>query len=301
MSGVWPLNSVRIADIGGYEGQEVRIQGWLYNKRSSGKIYFLIVRDGSGFVQAVAVRGEILDDQYDLCGALTQESSIIVTGRVRADERAMGGFELTLTGLELVQVAEEYPITLKERGVDFLLDHRHLWIRSPRQHAALLIRDEVIAAAEEWLRTKGFIKLDSPILTPAACEGTTTLFETDYFGEKAYLSQSGQLYVEAGCMAFGKVYCFGPTFRAEKSKTRRHLIEFWMIEPEMAYATQDDNMVVQEQFVSYIVKRCLENRRDELVLLGRDLSKLKAVTAPFPRVSYDEAVKMLHSEGREFK
>ncbi|HBK60922.1 MAG TPA: asparagine--tRNA ligase, partial [Firmicutes bacterium] len=284
------MDSVRIADIGGYEGQEVRIEGWLYNKRSSGKIHFLIVRDGSGFLQTVAVRGELAADQFDLCGGLTQESSIVVTGRVRADERAMGGFELTLTGIELVQLAKEYPITLKEHGVDFLLDHRHLWIRSPRQHAALLIRDEVIAAAEEWLRTNGFIKLDSPILTPAACEGTTTLFETDYFGEKAYLSQSGQLYVEAGCMAFGKVYCFGPTFRAEKSKTRRHLIEFWMIEPEMAYATQDDNMVVQEQFVSHIVKRCLENRHDELVLLGRDLSKLEAVTAPFPRVSYDEAV-----------
>jgi len=301
MSGVWPLDSVRVADIGGYEGQEVRIQGWLYNKRSSGRIYFIIVRDGSGFLQAVAIRGEIPDEQFDLCGVLTQESSIIVTGRVRADKRAMGGFELTLTGLEPVQVAEEYPITLKEHGVDFLLDHRHLWIRSPRQHAALLIRDEVIAAAEEWLRTNDFIKLDSPILTPAACEGTTTLFETDYFGEKAYLSQSGQLYVEAGCMAFGKVYCFGPTFRAEKSKTRRHLIEFWMIEPEMAYATQDDNMVVQEQFVSHIVKRCLENRRDELLLLERDLSRLEAVTAPFPRVSYDEAVEMLRSEGREFE
>lgn len=294
------MQAVRIANISRHDGEEVKIQGWLYNKRSSGSIAFLIVRDGSGFIQAVAVRNDLSEEQFELCRAVNQESSIVVTGRVRADQRAAGGYELTLTGIEVVQMAEEYPITHKEHGVDFLLDHRHLWIRSPKQHAALMVRNQVIAAAEEWLRTNGFIKVDAPILTPAACEGTTTLFETDYFGEKAYLSQSGQLYAEAAAMAFGNVYVYGPTFRAEKSKTRRHLIEFWMIEPEMAYADQDDNMVVQEQFVSHIVKRCLENRRDDLIALGRDLSKLEAVKAPFPRITYDEAVDMLNASGREF-
>ncbi|HAN86243.1 MAG TPA: asparagine--tRNA ligase, partial [Firmicutes bacterium] len=271
------MQSVRIADIRAHDGEDVTIRGWLYNKRSSGSIHFLIVRDGTGFLQAVAVRGEVPDDQFEMCDNLTQESSIVVTGHIRADRRAAGGFEMSVTNIELVQMSEDYPITLKEHGVDFLLDHRHLWIRNPRQHAALLVRHEIIAAAEDWLRNNGFIKVDAPILTPAACEGTTTLFETDYFGEKAYLSQSGQLYNEAACMAFGKVYCYGPTFRAEKSKTRRHLIEFWMIEPEMAFATQEDNMVVQEEFVSYIVQRCLANRREELITLGRDLSKLECI------------------------
>jgi len=298
---VWLLQSVRIADIREHDGEEVTIKGWLYNKRSSGGIHFLIIRDGTGFMQAVAVRGEIPDDQFELCNNLTQESSILVTGRIRADKRAAGGFEMSATGVGLVQLAEEYPITLKEHGVDFLLDHRHLWIRNPRQHAALLVRDEVISAAEDWLRSNGFVKIDAPILTPAACEGTTTLFETDYFGEKAYLSQSGQLYNEAACMAFGKVYCYGPTFRAEKSKTRRHLIEFWMIEPEMAYATQEDNMVIQEEFLSYIVQRCLAKRRQELITLERDLSKLECIVPPFPRLSYDEAVELLHGEGKEFE
>ncbi|MEA4885020.1 MAG: asparagine--tRNA ligase [Clostridia bacterium] len=295
------METVRIADIGKHDGQSVRIQGWLYNKRSSGKIHFLIVRDGSGFVQAVAVRGELPDDQFHMCSELTQESSVIVSGLVRGDSRAAGGYELTLTGIELVQMAMEYPITLKEHGVDFLLDNRHLWLRSPKQHAALMVRHEVIASAQEWLNSHGFIRVDSPILTPAACEGTTTLFETDYFGEKAYLSQSGQLYNEAACMAFGKVYCFGPTFRAEKSKTRRHLIEFWMLEPEMAYATQEDNMVVQEQMVSFIVQSCLSRRRNELLTLERDLTKLEKIVPPFPRVTYDEAVEMLHAAGKEFE
>jgi asparaginyl-tRNA synthetase len=295
------LQSVRIADIKAHDGEDVTIRGWLYNKRSSGSIHFLIVRDGTGFLQTVAVRGEVPDDQFELCNNLAQESSIVVTGRIRADRRAVGGFEMSASSIELVQMSEDYPITLKEHGVDFLLDHRHLWIRNPRQHAALLVRHEIIAAAEDWLRNNGFIKVDAPILTPAACEGTTTLFETDYFGEKAYLSQSGQLYNEAACMAFGKVYCYGPTFRAEKSKTRRHLIEFWMIEPEMAYATQEDNLVVQEEFVSYIVQRCLANRREELITLERDLSKLECIVPPFPRISYDEAVELLNAEGREFE
>jgi asparaginyl-tRNA synthetase len=294
------LQVTRIADLSRHEGEEVGIQGWLYNKRSSGSISFLIIRDGSGFVQAVAVKAELAPEVYELCDTVTQESSLRITGIVRRDARASGGYELTLTGIEIVALAQEYPISLKEHGADFLLDHRHLWIRGPRQHAALMVRNEVIAAAEGWLRSNGFVKVDAPILTPAACEGTSTLFETDYFGEKAYLSQSGQLYAEAAAMAFGKVYVYGPTFRAEKSKTRRHLIEFWMIEPEVAYADQDDNMVIQEQFVSHIVKSCLQNRRQELTLLGRDLSALEVIEPPFPRVTYDEAVDMLHAAGFEF-
>ena len=232
------LQVARVAELSRYEGEEVRIQGWLYNRRSSGKIAFLIVRDGSGFVQAVAVSNELDPETFKLCISIPQESSVVVDGRVRQDARAAGGYELLLTGIQLVSAAEEYPITLKEHGVDFLLDHRHLWIRGPRQHAALMVRHEVIAAAEGWLRSNGFIKVDAPILTPAACEGTSTLFETDYFGEKAYLSQSGQLYAEAAAMAFGRVYVFGPTPRREV-QDRRHLIEFWMIEPEMAYADQE--------------------------------------------------------------
>lgn len=294
------MQVTRIADLSRHEGDEIRIQGWLYNKRSSGSISFLIIRDGSGFVQAVAAKSELDPTVYELCTTVTQESSVTVSGIVRRDARASGGYELTLTGIEIVHLAEEYPISLKEHGADFLLDHRHLWIRGPRQHAALMVRDEVISAAEGWLRDNGFVKVDAPILTPAACEGTSTLFETDYFGEKAFLSQSGQLYAEAAAMAFGKVYVYGPTFRAEKSKTRRHLIEFWMIEPEMAYADQDDNMVVQEQFVSHIVQTCLANRRAELTLLGRDLSRLEAIKPPFPRVTYDEAVEILHAAGHEF-
>ncbi|MCR4424689.1 MAG: asparagine--tRNA ligase [Firmicutes bacterium] len=298
---VWILESVRIRDIGQHEGGEVTVRGWLFNKRSSGRIHFLIIRDGTGFLQAVAVRGEMPDDQFELCGTITQESSVVVRGQVRADERAMGGYELSVTSVELIQMASDYPITKKEHGVDFLMDNRHLWIRSPKQHAALLVRHEVIRAAQDYLNENGFIRVDAPILTPSACEGTTTLFETDYFGEKAYLSQSGQLYNEATCLAFGRVYCFGPTFRAEKSKTRRHLIEFWMIEPEMAYADQEDNMAVQEEMVSFMVRRCLENRGRELRLLERDLSKLKNIKPPFPRISYDDAVALLRTEGREFQ
>lgn len=288
-----------IATVGMFRDEEVELRGWLYNKRSSGRIHFLELRDGTGFIQCVAVRGEVPDEQFEAAGRLTQESSIKLTGTVREDKRAKGGYELTVKGLEIFQVADEYPITPKEHGVDFLMDNRHLWIRHKKQHAILMIRHEVIAAAQEYLNGNGFIRVDCPILTPAACEGTTTLFETQYFEEKAYLSQSGQLYNEADAMAFGKVYCFGPTFRAEKSKTRRHLIEFWMLEPEMAWCDQEQNQKVQEELVSHMVQRVLERRRPELELLERDISKLENIKPPFPRISYDDAIAMLREAGHD--
>lgn len=288
-----------IAAIGKFKDEEVELRGWLYNKRSSGRIHFLELRDGTGFIQCVAVKGEVPDEQFESAGKLTQESSIKLTGTVREDKRAKGGYEITVKSIEVFQVADEYPITPKEHGVDFLMDNRHLWIRHKKQHAILLIRHEVIAAAQAYLNDNGFIRVDSPILTPAACEGTTTLFETEYFEEKAYLSQSGQLYNEADALAFGKVYCFGPTFRAEKSKTRRHLIEFWMLEPEMTWCDQDQNQRVQEELVSYIVQRVVERRRPELELLERDISKLENIKPPFPRLSYDDAIAMLKEAGHE--
>ena len=288
-----------IAAIGKFKDEEVELRGWLYNKRSSGRIHFLELRDGTGFIQCVAVKGEVPDEQFESAGKLTQESSIKLTGTVREDKRAKGGYEITVKSIEVFQVADEYPITPKEHGVDFLMDNRHLWIRHKKQHAILLIRHEVIAAAQAYLNDNGFIRVDSPILTPAACEGTTTLFETEYFEEKAYLSQSGQLYNEADALAFGKVYCFGPTFRAEKSKTRRHLIEFWMLEPEMTWCDQDQNQRVQEELVSYIVQRVVERRRPELELLERDISKLENIKPPFPRISYDDAIAMLKEAGHE--
>lgn len=288
-----------IANIGRYKDEEVELRGWLYNKRSSGRIHFLELRDGTGFIQCVAVKGEVPDEQFEAAGKLTQESSIKLTGTVREDKRAKGGYELTVSGIEVFQVADEYPITPKEHGVDFLMDNRHLWIRHKKQHAILMIRHEVIAAAQEYLNGNGFIRVDCPILTPAACEGTTTLFETQYFEEKAYLSQSGQLYNEADAMAFGKVYCFGPTFRAEKSKTRRHLIEFWMLEPEMAWCDQEQNQRVQEELVSHMVQRVVERRRPELELLERDISKLENIKPPFPRISYDDAIAMLKEAGHD--
>jgi asparaginyl-tRNA synthetase len=290
-----------IKDIGQHTGQEVELRGWLYNKRSSGKIQFLLVRDGTGIIQGVMVKNEVAPEVFEAAKGLTQESSIKVRGVVRADERAPGGYELTITDLEIVQLAEEYPITPKEHGVEFLMNHRHLWLRSQKQHAIMKIRHEIVRACRDFLDHRGFTLIDAPILISTAAEGTTTLFETDYFGEKAYLSQTGQLYMEAAAMAFGKVYCFGPTFRAEKSKTRRHLIEFWMIEPEMAYYTNEDNMRLQEEFVSYIVQRVLENRRDELAILERDVSKLEMVKPPFPRISYDDAVKLLQENGSEIQ
>jgi asparaginyl-tRNA synthetase len=291
----------RIEDLPGRIGQEVLLQGWLYNRRSSGKLEFLQVRDGSGTVQCVASKADLAEDVFARCANVTQESAVRVLGIVREDKRAPSGVELTLQGLEIVSPSQDYPITPKDHGTPFLLDHRHLWIRSQRQHAILRIRHTLIEACRDFLNRDGFILADAPIFTPNACEGTTTLFETEYFDEKAYLTQSGQLYNEATAMAFGKTYCFGPTFRAEKSKTRRHLIEFWMIEPEVAYATLDDVMVLIERFVESIVARVLDQRREELKLLERDLAPLERVRTPFPRISYEEAAKILRERGLPFE
>ena len=273
---------VYIRDIAQYVGQEITIKGWLYNKRDKGRLQFLLVRDGTGTIQAVAFEKELIARGFAVAREVTQESSLIVTGTVRADSRAPGGYEMSLTDVQIVQLAQDYPITPKEHGIDFLMDNRHLWIRSSQQWAILRVRATVISAIRDWLDNHGFLLVDTPILTPAACEGTTTLFETEYFGEKAYLTQSGQLYNEATIAAFGRVYCFGPTFRAEKSKTRRHLIEFWMVEPEMAYADLDECMRVEEQFVSYIVQRALEERAEELKILERDTTALQKHPAAFP-------------------
>jgi asparaginyl-tRNA synthetase len=288
---------VYVQDIGQHEGKEATIKGWLYNKTDKGKLQFLLVRDGTGVIQAVAFQDDVPAEAFEATQQATQESSIIVSGTVRADKRAPGGYELTVRNLELVQLAEPYPITPKEHGVGFLMDHRHLWLRSSRQHAILRIRAEVIRACRDYLDDHGFILVDTPILTPAACEGTSTLFETDYFGESAYLAQSGQLYSEASIGSLGKVYCFGPTFRAEKSKTRRHLLEFWMVEPEMAYADLEDCMQLAEGFVSYIVQSVLDKQRAQLEVLERDTTLLEKVEAPFPRISYDEAIEILKGKG----
>src|SRR4051812_47701852 len=292
-----------IVSIGQHVGEEVTIKGWLYNLRESGKLLFPIFRDGTGLIQRVVPKNAVSPELFDRIKNLTQESSVIVRGKVRAEKRAVGGFELDVTDLEVVQKvpeSEPYPISLKEHGVDFLMENRHLWVRSPRQVAILRIRAEIIKAARDFFDERGFTLTDPPILTPAACEGTSTLFEVDYFEDKAYLTQSGQLYIEATAMALGKVYSFGPTFRAEKSKTRRHLTEFWMVEPEVAYAELNDIMDLAEQFISFIVKRCLDHRRAELETIGRDISKLENVKPPFPRITYDDAVKILqegHAKG----
>ena len=295
------MNQTYIRDVSKHVGQEIHLKGWLYNMRSSGKLMFPQIRDGSGIIQGVVFKKNVSEQVWNDCEKLTQESSIIVTGKVRADERAPGGYELDVTGVEVLQIAHDYPITPKEHGVEFLMDNRHLWLRSKRQHAILSIRAEVIRAVRDFFDSNGFLLMDTPIFTPAACEGTTTLFEVDYFEDaKAYLTQSGQLYNEATAAAFGKVYCFGPTFRAEKSKTRRHLTEFWMVEPEVAYAELDDIMNLAEEFITFIVHRVIENRRAELTELERDISKLEAIARPFPRLQYDDAVKMLqeaHSKG----
>ena len=295
------LQKATIRDIAKYDGEEVEIRGWVYNKRSSGKIHFLLIRDGTGIIQGVAGKNDVSPEVFESFNPLTQESSIIVTGKVRADKRAPGGYELTLTGLKVIQIVKDYPISPKEHGVEFLMEHRHLWLRSKKQHATMLIRHEIIKSIRNFLDNNGFILMDTPILTPSACEGTTTLFETPYFDTKAYLTQSGQLYNEANCIALGKVYCFGPTFRAEKSKTRRHLMEFWMVEPEMAYVELEENMDIQEQFVSYIVKKVLENRSEELKTLERDTAPLEKIKAPFPRITYDEAVNILKEKGLPFE
>lgn len=287
------MKDVYIEDISNHVGQDVRIKGWLYNKRSSGKIHFLIIRDGSGFLQATVIKNEIAPEIFELCDKLTQESSIIVEGNVREESRAKGGYELGVKNVKLVQLAEDYPIKLKEHGVDFLLSHRHLWIRTPRQNAILRLRSKLINIIRNFFDERKFALVDSPILTPSACEGTTTLFETSYFDEQAYLSQSGQLYNEANAMALGKVYCFGPTFRAEKSKTRRHLMEFWMVEPEMAFYDLYDMMDLAEDMIVYIVKRMLKEGEEELKEIGRDTSVLEKIDHPFPRISYDEAIDIL--------
>ena len=290
-----------VESIAQHEGQEVTIKGWLYNKTDKGKLQFLLVRDGTGIIQAVVLEDDVQPQTFEATQMATQESSIIVKGTVRADKRAPGGYELAATELEVVQLAEPYPITPKEHGVSFLMDHRHLWLRSPRQLAILKVRAEVIRACRDYFDRNGFTLVDTPILTPAACEGTSTLFETDYFGETAYLAQSGQLYSEASIAALGKVYCFGPTFRAEKSKTRRHLLEFWMVEPEMAYADLDDCMRLAEEFITYIVQTVLKNRKAQLELLGRDTAPLERVEPPFPRITYDQAVEILHGKGLDFQ
>jgi asparaginyl-tRNA synthetase len=284
-----------------FEGQEVSLSGWLYNKRSSGKIIFLQIRDGSGFIQGVVVKKEVEEDVFAICKSLPQESSFHVTGFVQKDERSATGFELLVKQVEVVGIAEEgYPISLKEHGTDFLMDYRHLWMRTPRQHAILKIRDEINLGLREYFHENGFMLVEPPIITPASCEGTTELFEIDYFGENAYLSQTGQLYAEAAAMAFGKVYSFGPTFRAEKSKTRKHLNEFWMIEPEMAFVDFEGNLKVQEEMVTYVVQRVLERRRKELTLLQRDTTALEKIKPPFPRITYTDAVELLQKNGFEF-
>jgi asparaginyl-tRNA synthetase len=298
--GVDKLSTVMIKNLGDHVGKEVTIQGWLYNQRGSGKIKFLIMRDGSGILQCVIVKQEIGEEVFEETKKLTQETSLKVTGIINEEPRAAGGYEMQVTSFVIVRVAEEYPITHKEHGVDFLLEHRHLWIRTPRQMAILRVRSEIAHAFREFFYQHDFVLADPPIITPAACEGTSTLFGIDYHGEKAYLSQSGQLYSEANAMALGKIYCFGPTFRAEKSKTRRHLMEFWMVEAEMAYYDMDDNIKVQEEMVYYVIQRVLDKCGNELKILERDVEKLKNITLPFPRISYTEAVKILKQAGEDF-
>ena len=286
-----------IEDISNFKDKEVEIRGWVFNKRSSGKVRFLLIRDGTGLIQGTIFSSKKDDPLFKKFDTLTQESSLIVRGQVKEDKRAPGGFELTIKDVEILQVADEYPITPKAHSTPFLMEHRHLWLRSQKQHAILQIRTELIKAIRDFFDDRGFRLMDTPILTPSACEGTTTLFETDYFDQKAFLSQSGQLYNEATAMAFGKVYCFGPTFRAEKSKTRKHLIEFWMVEPEVAFATLEDITELGEDLVVYIMERILEQNKKELEVLERDTKPLERIKKPFPRLTYDEAQKMLKKKG----
>jgi asparaginyl-tRNA synthetase len=292
-----------IAEIGRHVGETVTIKGWLYNKRESGKLLFPQFRDGSGILQGVVAKNAVAPEVFDAVKSLTDESSVIVTGKVRADQRAPGGHELDVTSVQVVQRVPEddpFPVSRKEHGVDFLMEHRHLWVRTPRQAAILRVRAEIEKAMHDFFDDRGFVRTDPPILTPAACEGTSTLFPVEYFDEEAFLTQSGQLYIEATAMALGKVYSFGPTFRAEKSKTRRHLTEFWMCEPEVAYLELDGLMDLAEQLISFIITRVLERRRGDLQLIGRDVAKLENVKPPFPRITYDEAVKLLqegHAKG----
>ena len=295
---------VEIRNVSNFVGQEVLVEGWLYNLRESGKLLFPLFRDGSGTIQGVVARSAVTPEVFARVRDLTQESSVRVTGKVRADKRAPGGYELEVSNLEVIQLVpldRPYPITPKEHGVEFLMDHRHLWLRSSRQRAILGVRHEIIRACRDFFDVRGFTLVDTPIFTPAACEGTTTLFEVNYFENKAYLTQSGQLYNEAAAAAVGKTYCFGPTFRAEKSKTRRHLTEFWMIEPEVAFAHLDDAMVLAEELIAFVVERVLAKRRTELAVLERQVATLEKCTPPFPRLSYDDAVKILQEKGSEIQ
>jgi asparaginyl-tRNA synthetase len=294
------MDTVRIADFGGHVGEEVRVQGWLHNKRSSGKLQFLIVRDGSGFAQMVVVKAGVSPETWAAAEQMGQESSLTLTGRVKEDKRAPGGFEVEVTSLTAVHVVHEYPITPKEHGTAFLMENRHLWLRSQRQHAVLRVRHAVVKGVRDYLDGQGFTLVDTPIFTPAACEGTTTLFGVPYFDEgTAYLTQSGQLYNEANAAAHGKVYCFGPTFRAEKSKTRRHLTEFWMVEPEMSFAHLADAMAVAEGLITSVIAYVLDTKKEELKTLERDVSKLENVRSPFPWLHYDDAIKLIQSKGSE--
>jgi len=292
---------VLITDISKYDGKTVTLAGWVYNKRSSGKIRFVIVRDGTGITQCVFSQKDVSPEVFDLADKITQESSLYVTGMIRKDDRAPGGYELIATDLKLIQIAEEYPITPKEHGTEFLMKYRHLWLRSRRQHSIIIIRSHLSKAMRDFFDNQGFILVDTPILTPAAVEGTTTLFEVEYFGEKTYLTQSGQLYNEPDAAAFNKVYCFGPTFRAEKSKTRRHLTEFWMIEPEVAFADLNDIILLAEDFLSYIIERVLTKCPEQFKVLERDISKLENIKKPFPRITYTEAIEKLNANGKPVK
>ncbi len=291
------MKKITIAEMAKYNGQTIKLGAWVSNKRSSGKIAFLQLRDGSGFVQAVVVKAEVGDELFAAAKSLTQETSLYVTGEVKEDSRSTFGYELAVSGIEVINEAVDFPITPKEHGTEFLMDNRHLWLRSRKQHAVMKIRNEIIRATYEFFNDNGFVKVDPPILTGSAPEGTSELFATKYFDEDAYLSQSGQLYMEAAAMALGKVFSFGPTFRAEKSKTRRHLIEFWMIEPEMAFVEHAESLEVQEQFVAHLVQSVLKNCQLELERLGRDTSKLEKINAPFPRISYDDAITWLNDNG----
>jgi asparaginyl-tRNA synthetase len=296
------MKKIYIEELEKYIGQEIELSGWVTHKRSSGKIRFIVMRDGTGICQLVLVKNSLPEEVFNKFDELTQESSFKVYGFVKKEDRAPGGFEIEVKNLEIIHIAKDYPITPKEHGIEFLMDHRHLWLRSSRQHAILRVRHEIINAIRTFFNNKGFILVDAPILTPAACEGTTTLFETEYFDlGKAYLTQSGQLYAEAAAMAFGKVYTFGPTFRAEKSKTRRHLTEFWMVEPEVAFADLNDDMDLAEEFVEYIVQSVIKNRKKELEFLERDISKLEKVKRPFPRIHYEEAIEILKKNGIDFE
>ena len=295
------MSGINIKNLKDFVGKEVQVNGWVYNIRSIGKIWFVIVRDGTGYVQCVVSKNDVSEDIFSLENTLTQESSLKIKGTVQADDRSDSGVEILVTDIELVHVSEEYPIALKEHGVSFLMDNRHLWLRSKKQFAIMKVRQNIIKSIRDFFDNRDFVLIDSPMFTGNAVEGTTTLFETDYFNRSAYLTQSGQLYQEAGAMAFGKTYCFGPCFRAEKSKTRKHLTEFWMVEPEMAFCDLKENMDLIEEFITYIVTQSVKNCKDELKILERDISFLEKVKSPFPRITYDEAAKILNDNGQKFE